>query len=158
MLFRSSIVFIELPLILRSFGTFAGWFPDQDVFERWLKIARATLALVALVAATMQITLIFHSESLSAALRDHREFLRHHWWPFAWFVVVASLHYFGLHAVQRAVASGLGEGTAPWVAWSLLFPWLAGLVLAWMLASWVCVYKRCATPAQSATTQTMFRF
>ena len=153
-----SVVFIEMPLILRGFAPFAGWFPEQDAFAHRLAIVRAALSAFALIAATMQITLVFHSESLSAALRDHRDFLREHWWTFTWFVVVAALHVFALHAIQRTVAAGLGEGTAPWIAWTLLFPWIAGLVVAWMLASWVCVYKRCATPAQSAATQTMFRF
>ena len=153
-----SVVFIELPIILRSFAPFAGWFPEQDAFAHRLSIVRGLLGGFALLAATMQITLVFHSESLAAALRDHREFLRDHWWPFAWFVIVAALHCFALHALQRIVALGLGEGTAPWVLWTLLFPWIAGGVLGWLLASWVCVYKRCATPAQSAATQTMFRF
>ena len=153
-----SVVFIELPIILRSFAPFAGWFPEQEAFAHRLTIARGLLAVFALVAATMQITLVFHSESLGAAFRDHRTFLRDHWWPFAWFVIVAALHCFALHALQRIMAVGLGEGTAPWVLWTLLFPWIAGLVLGWLLASWVCVYKRCATPAQSAETQTMFRF
>ena len=153
-----SVLFIEAPLILRGFPAFAGWFPEQEAFAHRLAIARGLLALFALVAAAMQITLVFHSESLATALRDHREFLTHHWWPFAWFVIVAALHTFALHSLQRIVAMGLGEGTAAWVLWTLLFPWIAGVVLGWLLASWVCVYKRCATPAQSAATQTMFRF
>ena len=153
-----SVLFIELPLILRSFAPFAGWFPEQEAFAHRLSIVRGLLGVFALVAATMQITLTFHSQSLSASLRDHRAFLRNHWWPFAWFVIVAALHCFSLHALQRIVAAGLGEGTAPWVLWTMLFPWIAGVVLGWLLASWVCVYKRCATPAQSAATQTMFRF
>ncbi len=152
------VVFIELPLILRNFAPFAGWFPEQEVFAHRLSIARGLLAAFALAASTMQITLVFHSESLSAAFRDHREFLKNHAWPFLWFLIVAALHCFALQAVQRIVATGLGEGTAPWVLWMLLFPWLAGIVLGWLLASWVCVYKRAATPAQSAATQSMFRF
>ena len=154
-----SVIFIEAPIILRGFPSFAGWFPEQhEDFAHRLSIARGLLAVFALVAATMQITLVFHSESLAHALRDHRAFLRDHWWPFIWFVIVAALHCFAIHAVQRIVAAGIGEGTAAWVLWMLLFPWLAGLVLGWLLASWVCVYKRCATPAQSAATQTLFRF
>ena len=153
-----SVVFIELPIILRSFAPFAGWFPEQEAFAHRLSLARGLLAVFALAAATMQITLVFHSESFAVALRDHRAFLREHWWPFLWFVIVAMLHCFALHALQRIVATGLGEGTAPWVLWALLFPWIAGMMLGWLLASWVCVYKRCATPAQSAATQTMFRF
>ena len=153
-----SVIFIEIPIILRSFAPFAGWFPEQEAFAHRLSIVRGLLAVFALAGATMQITLIFHSESLSSALRDHREFMRNHWWPFAWFIIVAALHCFALHALQRIIAGGLGEGTAPWVLWTMLFPWIAGLVLGWLLASWVCVYKRCATPAQSAVTQTKFRF
>ena len=153
-----STVFIDAPLILRNFAPFAGWFPEQTSFAHRLAIARGLLAAFALLAATMQITLVFHGESLAAAFRDHREFLRHHWWTFAWFVIVAALHCFGLHAIRRAADLGFGEGSAAWVAWSLSFPWVAGFVAAWMLASWVCVYKRCASPAQSAATQTMFRF
>ena len=153
-----STIFIDAPLMLRNFAPFAGWFPGQEAFTHRLAIARLTLAVFALLAATMQITLVFHGESLSAAWRDHRGFLRHHWWPFAWFLIVAALHCYALHAAQRAVEFGLGAGTAAWVAWCLLFPWIAAFVAAWMLASWVCVYKRCATPAQSDATQTMFRF
>lgn len=153
-----SVLFIELPIILRAFAPFAGWFPDQEAFARRLSIVRGLLAVFALVASTMQITLVFHSESLTAALRDHRDYLKKHWWRFSWFVIVAALHCFALHALQRCIATGLGAGTAAWVLWALVFPWIAGAVLGWLLASWVCVYKRGVTPAQSAATQTMFRF
>ena len=153
-----SVTFIEMPLILRSFAPFAGWFPEQEAFAHRLAIARGLLALFALIAGSMQTTLVFHSESLAVAFRDHRDFLKNHWWPFTWFLIVAALHCFALHAMQRTVATGLGEGTAPWVLWTLISPWIAGIILGWLLASWVCVYKRCATPAQSAATQTMFRF
>jgi lipoprotein-releasing system ATP-binding protein len=37
---------------------------------------------------------------------------------------------------------GVGEGTALWVAWGLISPWIAGALGAWLLASWVCVYRR----------------
>ena len=154
-----SSVFIDLPLILKNFAAFQAWFPDDAaVIDGRQRLARTLLTGILLLSASVQITLVFHSESLGAAFRDHRTFLRDHWRPFAWFVIVAALHCFALHALQRIMAVGLGEGTAPWVLWTLLFPWIAGLVLGWLLASWVCVYKRYATPAQSAATQTMFRF
>jgi hypothetical protein len=153
-----STLFIDLPLMLRNFAPFAGWFPDPETFSHRLAIARGALALVTLAAATMQITLVFHSETLRAAWRNHRAFLREHWWPLGWFLVVAAVHCFALQAVNHAVGTGVGEGTAPWVAWFLIFPWFAAAVAAWLLASWVCVYKRCSTPAQTAGTQTMFKF
>ncbi len=153
-----STLFIDLPLILRNFAPFAGWFPGPEAFSRRLAIARGAMAAVALLFATMQITLVFHSESLRAACRDHRDFLVRNWWPLAWFLIVAAVHGFALNAGHRSIVRGVGEGTALWVAWSLLFPWLTALVAGWLLASWVCLYKRCATPAQSARVQTLFRF
>jgi hypothetical protein len=153
-----STLFIELPLVMRNFGPFAAWLPDPAVLSRRLAIARMALAILSLAAAAMQITLIFHGESLRAAWRDHFAFVRANWWTFGWFVVVAALHCYALHAAVHAVAFGVGEGTALWVLWSLIAPWLGGVVGAWLLASWVCVYKRCATPAQSVATQTLFRF
>ena len=153
-----STVLIDLPLMLRNFAPFAGWFPEPETFSHYLAIARAVMALVALGAATMQITLVFHSETLRAAWREHRHFLREYWWSLAWFLIVAALHCFALQGINRAIVIGVGEGTALWVAWFLIFPWLTGVVAAWLLASWVCVYKRCSTPAQTARTQTMFKF
>jgi hypothetical protein len=153
-----SSIFIDAPLILKNFAPFAGWFPVGDAFTTRLAVARGALAAVALLGATMQITLIFHSESLPAALRDHLAFLRQHWWPLAWFLIIAALHCFVMHAGNLSIAHGIGEGTALWVAWSLVFPWLAAVIAAWLLASWVCVYKRCTTPAQAPARQTVFKF
>jgi hypothetical protein len=153
-----STVLIDLPLMLRNFTPFAGWFPSPEEFPRYLGAARASLALVALGGATMQVTLVFHSETLRGAWRNHSDFLQEHWWPLGWFLVVAALHCFALQGINRAIVAGVGEGTALWIAWFLVFPWIAGVVAAWLLASWVCVYKRCSTPAQTARTQTMFKF
>ena len=138
-----SSAFLQLPLILKNFGAFQSMFPqDAAVLDGRWKIARGALTAVLLLFATMQITLTFHSESLSKALQDHLHFLRRHWWAFGWFLTLAALHFYlvlvGVHLIQQ----GLGEGTAMGILWSLLTPWLNALVAAWLLASWVCVYKR----------------
>jgi hypothetical protein len=139
-----SSVFIHLPLILKNFAAFQALFPIDDaaVDLRW-KVARAVLSVVLLLFATMQITLTFHSESLRKAFRDHWHFVGRHWWRLSWFLVLAGLHFYllrvGLEVVQRA----LGEGTSLGVVWGLLCPWLNALVAAWLLASWVCLYKQC---------------
>lgn len=153
-----SSIFIDAPLILKNFPAFAGYFPAPESFGGRLTLARAVLAVFLLLAATMQITLVFHSESLGAAFRDHRAFLQRHAWPFAWFLLVAGVHCYLLYGANLSIARGLGEGTSFWVAWSLLFPWLAGAVAGWLLASWVCLYKRCSTPAQTIAAQAMFKF
>jgi hypothetical protein len=138
-----STVFIDVPLILNNFHPFAGWFaPDAATLEHRATFVRCALSGVLLVFATVQITLVFHSRSLRAALRDHWRWLQGNPGAFAWFLIIAALHFFLLHLLDGVCRLGMGEGTALWVAWCLFFPWLAGLVGAWLLASWVCVYKR----------------
>jgi hypothetical protein len=140
-----STLFIDLPLILKNFAPFESYFPEQVVLDFRMKAARVALAMFILITATMQITLTFHSESWRKALRDHLRFMVRNWWPFSWFLLIAAAHFFALQVLDLSVARGVGEGTALWVAWTLLFPWIAALVGGWLLASWVCVFKRCDT-------------
>jgi hypothetical protein len=139
-----SSLFIDLPLILKNFAAFEAWFPaDGAAIDQRLQIARFILTGFLLVFSTMQITLAFHNETLGAALRDHARFLARNYWLFAWFLIVAGVHFFLFHLLSRICAVALGDGTAPGIAWSLLAPWLAGVIGAWLLASWVCLYKYC---------------
>lgn len=140
-----SSVFINAPLILKNFAPFAPLLPEEFVVTTWQKWARFGLAVFLLLTATMQITLTFHSESWRRAMRSHLRFLARCGWPFAWFLLVAAFHFFLLHALNFSIASGVGEGTALWVAWQLVFPWIAGVVTAWLLAAWVCVFYQCDT-------------
>jgi hypothetical protein len=141
-----SSAFIDLPLILKNFAPFTGVFSDDRATVAFrLGLARSILTGFLLATSTMQITLTFHSESLREALRDHLRFLWRHWWPYAWFLAIATLHFLLLALLDRAVLVAFGEGTAPGIAWQLFFPWLAAIVAAWLLASWVCLYRRCDT-------------
>lgn len=141
-----SSVFIDLPLILKNFAPFAGFFTSEGAkVDFRLLLARSILTGFLLVFSTMQITLTFHSESLRHAFHDHLQFLRRHWWPFSWFLTAAALHLCALESLHLTVRAGFGEGTAAGILWQLLFPWLAAIVAAWLLASWVCLYKRCDT-------------
>ncbi|HEY2343582.1 MAG TPA: hypothetical protein VGH90_11150 [Chthoniobacteraceae bacterium] len=137
---------IDLPLILRYFPPFAGWvasMPEKVV--HWLLIARISFYAILLCFATVQITLVFHSESLRQAMGDHFRFVRRNGWTMAWFLFIAAIHFFLLHAVDFLCEVGFGEGAALWVAWKLFFPWLSGVIGGWLLASWVCVFRRCDT-------------
>jgi hypothetical protein len=138
-----SSAFLHLPLILKNFDAFQSAFPhDPAVIDMRWKIARGVLTLMLLLFATMQITLTFHSESLGRALRDHLYFLSHHWWSFGWFLILATFHFYFAFVLLNLVQQALGDGTAAGIAWSLLTPWLNAIVAAWLLASWVCLYKR----------------
>ena len=140
-----SSVIINAPLVLKNFAPFAGWFPEAEILESRLPLARAALAVFILLGATVQITLTFHSESLRKALRDHARFICRNWWPFSWFLIIAGIHFYALHVLHLSMMRGFGEGTAAWVGWMLVFPWISAYVGGWLLASWVCVFKRCDT-------------
>jgi hypothetical protein len=139
-----SSLFIDLPLILKNFAPFQDLLAaDDDTLDFRVRLARSALAGFLLIFPTMQITLTFHNESIRKALRDHLRFLRGHWWRFGWFLIVAALHFYLLGALSLVCTRALGDGTAPGIAWSLLTPWLNGLVGAWLLASWVCFFRDC---------------
>jgi hypothetical protein len=144
-------LFIELPLILKNFDYFHPWFPDvPKIMEERQERARAWLAIVCLLCATVQITLVFHSESLVKALRDHLRFLARFCWPMGWFVIVAAMHFYLFQVASNVVLRGLGEETAPGILWGLVAPWLKAVLAAWLLASWVCLFKRCDTGRSEA--------
>jgi hypothetical protein len=146
-----SSLFIDAPLIMKNFDAFKPFFPEQELFATRLALSRAGLATFLLCTATMQIMLTFHNESWRRALRDHLRFVARRWWPFGCFLFLAALHTFALHVCDLSMRRGLGEGTALWVGWSLAFPWIAAAVSAWLLASWVCVFKRCDTSRPQTT-------
>lgn len=141
-----SWLLIDLPLMLKNFPATAPYFVEADIFNLWLRWARAGLTGLILLAAGVQVRLALHSTSWRQALREHFHMMLRAWWPFGWFLVIALLHFFFWTAFRESVLRGVGEGTALWVAWRLLSPWIAGAIGAWLLASWVCVYKRYVRP------------
>lgn len=151
-----STLFIHLPLILSNVPPFARWMPTEQTVAYIDRVARPILAVFLIFFSTVQITLTFHSESLRKALRDHFDFARRHWRPLSWFLVIAAIHFFLLNLLNLCMVRGLGEEMAVTVAWRLFYPLLAALVAAWMLATWVCVFKRNETGR--VLTQDWFKF
>ena len=109
-------------------------------------IARPLLALFLIFFSSMQITLTFHSETLRKAMAQHFHFLRHFWWQLSWFILVAAVHLFGLAFLNRWLLLGFGgDSTLAALIWSFIHPLITAFVAAWLLSSWVSVYKRCET-------------
>jgi len=141
-----STAFIDAPLTLKNFAPFAEWLgSDALTMDRRSALARMILDVCLLSFATLQITLTFHSESLGRALRDHFHFVWRNAWPLAWFIIIAAVHFYALHFFDLMVQGATGDGTALWIAWTLLFPWLAGALGAWFLAAWMSFFKRADT-------------
>ncbi|MEQ1851833.1 MAG: hypothetical protein ABMA01_09610 [Chthoniobacteraceae bacterium] len=144
----SSLV-IELPLVLKNIPSLSALFPDsREAVEFRNVVARFGLSIVLLCFASMQASLILHGETLRRAWSAHWRFLRVHGWEFFWLLAVAGIHLFTVQALRGAVLRGLGENTASGLAWTLVWPWLAGLVTGWCLASWICLFKRCESALQ----------
>ena len=105
-------------------------------------VARPAMALLLIGLASVQITLTFHSESLRQALRDHFKFAGRHAAALTWFLAIAWVHFYAFHFLNGVLRAGLGEGSASGLAWELSAPLLESFLAAWLLASWVCWFKK----------------
>jgi hypothetical protein len=109
-------------------------------------VARPLLACFLIFFSSMQITLTFHSETLGKAVAQHMEFLRRFSPQLLWFLLIAGIHLFGLAMLNRTLLLGFGgDSTLAGVIWSFVRPLLGAFLAAWLLSSWVSLYKRCET-------------
>jgi len=134
------VLLIELPL-LASF--YYGWPGSPDVVTGHLAWVRYVFAGLLLLFMSMQAWLTLHGETLRRAFAAHWRLIRRHWWAVSWFVITAFVHCFGLQFLRAAVMRGVGEETVPGIVWAMIWPWIFGLVAGWLLAAWVCLFKRC---------------
>lgn len=133
---------ISAPTIVSAFRPFAD--PESSArLVGTITLARWALAIVILAACSVQITLVFHNESLRRAWRDHARLLRRHGGLLGWFAVTAFVHLFILALVNATLLHGFPAGTLPALAWSLVYPLTWAWVAGWLLASWVALFRRC---------------
>lgn len=132
-------VLIEAPL---AFAFAKGWPDSPEVVSVWLKDVRLGFAITLLVMASMQAWLTLHGETLGRAWRAHWRLMFRHAWSVLWFIIIAAVHCFALQVLRSVVLQALGEDTAPGLAWTLLWPMIFGAIAGWLLASWVCLFKR----------------
>jgi hypothetical protein len=110
------------------------------------RIARPLLAVFLIFFSSMQITLTFHSETLAKAVAQHLQFLRRFSWQLFWFLLIAAIHLFGLAFLNRTLLLGFGgDSTSAGLIWSFVHPLIGAFLAAWLLSSWVSLYKRCET-------------
>ena len=134
---------INGPLVINLFEPAASQETPAWI-ERTVSATHWLLAGILVTFCSLQIRLVFHNETLRAACADHFRILRQHGLHISWLVAVAALHFFALAAANGVFSKALGPWTWPAAAWSLLvYPVLWAFLASWLLASWVCLFKRC---------------
>ncbi len=134
---------INLPLVINLFQADGqreppGWIEQTVTATHWL------LAVILVAFCSLQILLVFHNETLRATCADHFRLLRRYGLHIGWLFAVAAVHFFVLAAANGFFSKALGQWTWPAAAWSLLaYPVLWATLATWLLASWVCLFKRC---------------
>jgi len=142
----ASTALIHMPLILSNVPPFSHWLtPDKLSPEYIDHIARPALGVFLVLFCSVQIVLTFHGESPGKAIRDHFYFIGREWWPVGWFLLTALVNFYILRTLDLAIRRGFGNDTGPTLAWSFFYPLLDAFVGGWMLAAWVCLYKRSGT-------------
>lgn len=138
---------IILPRLLCYTPPFSGWIAPATVEKIIVQLVQPGLALLLLAAASLQISLAFHSKTLKAALRDHYRFLRQHHWEALWFIIVALLHFYAAEFLNTIVSYALQKSGAYLLLWQGGYSLVWGFLSAWLLAAWVCLFRR-STPRQ----------
>src|SRR5205823_12618644 len=107
--------------------------------------ARPLIAVALVLFCSVQITLILHNETLRAAVREHTEFAWRNWFRIISFLVVAGLHLFAINWADEFIVGAYPVYSVPNILFGALFSIGRGILAAWFLASWVCLYKASET-------------
>ena len=135
-----SSLLVRTPLLLAYFMNI------PDVLD-YLPFQRLAMCLLIIAFASVQVSLTLHNEGLGDAIRAHGRFLRHNWNRFGWFLLVCALHFFSLMACDAIARGAIGDRLIALIVWKCLFVFARGFITGWLLASWVCLFRRFETAA-----------
>jgi hypothetical protein len=143
-----SALFIHLPLLISYL--WIGQFTDftSATVEYVDQTVRPLIAMILVFFCSVQIALVLHNQTLQKALQEHASLMRASWYRILWFVIVAGFHLFVLCWVGEAVLACYPVMSVPYVLASLLVSFAKAVVAAWLLTSWVCLYRDARRPGQ----------
>ena len=130
-----SMVIVRMPLLLAYFVNIPG------VLD-YLPIERLVMSGLIITFCSMQISLALHNETLGEAFRAHREFLWENAGRVGWFLLICALHFFFLMAGDAIVRGAIADRVIAVVLWKCVFICARGFITGWLLASWVCLFRR----------------
>jgi len=133
-----STLIVRMPLLLAYFMDI------PDVLD-YLPLERVLMSGLIIAFCSVQISLALHNESLAAAIRSHRQFIRENTGRFGWFLLICGIHFFLLIVSDAIVRSAIGDRLVALFSWKCIFVFLRGLITGWLLASWVCLFRQSET-------------
>jgi hypothetical protein len=130
-----STLLVRLPLLLAYFTNIPG------VLD-YLPIQRCVMSGLIIVFCSVQISLALHNESLGDAIRAHRRFIWQNAGPLGWFLLICGIHFFGIMICDAVVRGAIADRLGALFLWKFIFACLRGVITAWLLASWVCLFRQ----------------
>ena len=130
-----STLIVRVPLLL-------AYFMNVPNVLDYLPIERVVMCGLILAFSSVQISLALHNETLATAFRAHRDFIRQNLGRFAWFLLICAIHFFFLTAADAVIRGAIADRVAVLLIWKSTFVCLRGFVTGWLLASWVCFFRR----------------
>jgi len=129
---------VRAPLLLAYFRNVPG------VLD-FLPLERLVMSALIILFCSVQVSLVLHNETLGAAIRAHREFIRRNLSRFGWFLLIAAMHFFFLMACDAIVRGAVADRVVGVIGWKIVYVCARGLITGWLLASWVCLFRQCET-------------
>jgi hypothetical protein len=133
-----STLIVRLPLVLAYFTNIPG------VLD-YLPIARVLMSSLIIASCSVQISLALHNETLIEAMRAHLHFVQKNAGRLAWFLVICGIHFYGVMLCDAVMRGAIADRLGALFLWKFSFACLRGMVIAWLLASWVCLFRQCET-------------
>jgi hypothetical protein len=130
-----SFLIVRLPLLLAYFMNI------PDVLD-YLPVERVLMSGLIIAFSSVQISLALHNETLREAIRAHREFIRNNLSRFGWFLLICGIHFFLLTTADAIVRGAIADRLIAMIIWKSIFVFLRGFITGWLLASWVCLFRR----------------
>ncbi len=130
-----STLLVRLPLLLAYFMNIPG------VLD-YLPIQRSVMSGLIIAFCSVQISLALHNESLGDAIRAHHRFIWQNTGPLGWFLLICGIHFFGIMICDAVVRGAIADRLGALFLWKFIFACLRGVITAWLLASWVCLFRQ----------------
>jgi hypothetical protein len=108
----------------------------------YLPIKRSVMSGLIIAFCSVQISLALHNESLGDAIRAHRRFICQNAGPLGWFLLICGIHFFGIMICDAVVRGAIADRLGALFLWKFIFACLRGVITAWLLASWVCLFRQ----------------